>query len=202
MAFEKHIKEDALDETPSEAAATTKDESNSDIEAAVVKDTPDDTYAQQSAPRVILLLTAVMTSMFLVALDRTIISTVWLDYPLYRFQLHTNNYQKAIPNITDDFHSLPDVGWYGSGYLLASCSFQLLLGKVYTFYAVKAVMLGCVLLFEVGSAICGAAPSSAVFIFGRAISGVGAAGIFAGCVSFSLTCCGIFTDTDSSRSSA
>ena len=33
------------------------------------------------------------------------------------------------------------------------------------------------MLFEVGSAICGAAPSSAVFIFGRAIAGMGSAGI-------------------------
>lgn len=28
---------------------------------------------------------------------------------------------QAIPRITSDFHSLPDVGWYGSAYLLAKC---------------------------------------------------------------------------------
>ncbi|EKG13744.1 hypothetical protein MPH_09051 [Macrophomina phaseolina MS6] len=91
------------------------------------------------------------------------------------------NSGQAIPQITDEFHSLPDVGWYGSAYTLTCCSFQLLFGKLYTLYAVKAVMLTSVLLFELGSVLCGAAPSSAAFIIGRAIAGVGAAGIFAGC---------------------
>lgn len=40
---------------------------------------------------------ALCLAVFLVALDQTIIAT-------------------AIPRITDDFHSLPDVGWYGSSY--------------------------------------------------------------------------------------
>jgi MFS family permease len=35
-------------------------------------------------------------------------------------------------------------------------------------------------VFEIGSALCGAAPSSAVFILGRAIAGLGSAGIFSG----------------------
>lgn len=90
---------------------------------------------------------------------------------------------QAIPKITDEFNSLPDVGWYGSAYLLTCCSFQLLIGKLYTFYAVKVVLLTNILLFEVGSVVCGAAPSSTAFIVGRAIAGVGAAGIFAGAVS-------------------
>ena len=96
---------------------------------------------------------------------------------------YSNYIWQAIPKITDEFNSLPDVGWYGSAYTLAACSFQLLLGKLYTFHAVKVVLLACVLLFEIGSAICGAAPNSAAFIVGRAIAGVGAAGIFSGCVS-------------------
>lgn len=35
-------------------------------------------------------------------------------------------------------------------------------------------------IFEVGSALCGAAPNSPVFIFGRTLCGVGAAGTFSG----------------------
>ncbi len=90
---------------------------------------------------------------------------------------------QAVPQITDEFNSLPDVGWYGSAYLLTCCSFQLLFGKLYTFFSVKIVLLSSVTLFEVASVVCGAAPSSAAFIVGRAFSGVGAAGIFAGTVS-------------------
>ena len=36
------------------------------------------------------------------------------------------------------------------------------------------------LVFEAGSALCGAAPSSAAFVVGRAIAGMGSAGIFCG----------------------
>ncbi|KAE8385299.1 major facilitator superfamily domain-containing protein [Aspergillus alliaceus] len=124
---------------------------------------PPDTYQAQSATKIWLLLISLMITMFLVALDRTIIST-------------------AIPRITNEFHSLDDVGWYGSSYLLTCCAFQLLYGKIYTLYAVKAVFLASIFLFELGSAVCGAAPTSTAFIIGRAISGVGAAGIFAGSV--------------------
>lgn len=42
------------------------------------------------------------------------------------------------------------------------------------------VFLSCVVIFEVGSTLCGAAPTSSVFIAGRAIAGLGSAGIFSG----------------------
>ena len=56
----------------------------------------------------------------------------------------------------------------------------LILYRLYTFYSIKTVYLTSIVIFEVGSAICGAAPSSAALIVGRAIAGVGSAGIFAG----------------------
>ena len=86
----------------------------------------------------------------------------------------------AIPRITDDFHSLGDVGWYGSAFLLTGCSFQLFLGRIYTFYSPKWVFLAVIAIFEIGSAICGAAPNSIAFIVGRAIAGMGSAGVFSG----------------------
>lgn len=89
----------------------------------------------------------------------------------------------AIPQITDEFHSVTDIGWYGSAYLLTQCASQLLFGKLYTFFSVKGTFLTSLFLFEVGSAICGAAPNSVSFIIGRAIAGLGAAGILSGVVS-------------------
>ncbi|KAJ5497739.1 Major facilitator superfamily domain general substrate transporter [Penicillium expansum] len=117
----------------------------------------------QSTLRVICLIVSAFVAMFLVALDRTIIST-------------------AIPKITDEFNSFDDVGWYGSAYLLTCCVFQLLFGKLYKLFSVRIVFLGSILVFEVASAICGAAPNSVAFIIGRAICGVGAAGILAGTI--------------------
>lgn len=89
----------------------------------------------------------------------------------------------AIPQITDEFNSAIDIGWYGSAYLLTSCAFQLVFGKIYSLFSVKATFLTTIFLFEVGSALCGAAPNSPTFILGRAIAGLGGAGIYSGGVS-------------------
>ncbi|TVY20392.1 Efflux pump aflT [Lachnellula arida] len=104
---------------------------------------------------------ALCLSVFLMALDNSIIAT-------------------AIPKITDQFHSLSDVGWYGSAYLLTTASFQLLFGKFYTFFSIKWVYLIAIGIFELGSLLCGVAPNSTALIVGRAVAGVGSAGIFSG----------------------
>ena len=57
-------------------------------------------------------------SLFLISLDRTIIGT-------------------AIPNITQDFYSLGDIGWYGSAYQLTTAASQFFFSKVYKFYDIK-----------------------------------------------------------------
>lgn len=98
---------------------------------------------------------------FVIALDNTIIAT-------------------AIPEITTVFNSLEDVGWYGSSYLLTTCSLQPSFGKIYTYFDVKYTYLFALVVFEVGSIICAAATSSPMFIIGRAIAGVGAAALFQG----------------------
>ncbi|CAK7198157.1 hypothetical protein SEUCBS139899_000815 [Sporothrix eucalyptigena] len=112
---------------------------------------------------VLIVMAALYLAMFLVSLDRIIIST-------------------AIPQITDEFHSINDIGWYGSAYVLASCSTQLLFGRFYAFYSNKIVFLVAIVLFEAGSALCGAAPNSVAFILGRALAGAGSAGVFAGAI--------------------
>ncbi|KAH7324523.1 major facilitator superfamily domain-containing protein [Stachybotrys elegans] len=99
---------------------------------------------------------------------------------IFVVNLDTNIIATAIPRITDDFHSLADYGWYGSAYLLTICAFQLIMGKLYKLFPAKALFLACSALFELGSLLCGAAPNSIAFIFGRAIAGVGTAGIFSG----------------------
>lgn len=74
------------------------------------------------------------------------------------------------------------MGWYASAYLLTACSFQLTFGKLYTFYSLKWVFLTALAIFEIGSLVCGAAPTSTALIIGRAVAGVGSAGIFSGAV--------------------
>ncbi|ORY01729.1 major facilitator superfamily domain-containing protein [Clohesyomyces aquaticus] len=120
-------------------------------------------YPYPSRAKVVLIMFSLYISIFLVALDRTIIGP-------------------AIPEITNQFHSLDDVGWYGSAYMLTACGFILLYGRVYTFFNTKWVFLSGIFLFEIGSAVCGAAPSSMILIIGRAIAGLGSSGIFTGAI--------------------
>lgn len=82
--------------------------------------------------------------------------------------------------MTDEFKSFNDVGWYGASFLLASASSQLFYGRIYKFFSAKSVFLVVVLFFGIGSLICALAPSSVAFIVGRAVSGLGSAGILSG----------------------
>jgi MFS family permease len=95
----------------------------------------------------------------------------------------------AVPRIIDDFTALNDVSWYGSAYLLTNCAFQLMFGRIYSVCSIKVVLLSAILIFEVGSAICGAAPTSSALIIGRAIAGIGAAGVFQG--AFVIVACSV-----------
>ena len=53
-------------------------------------------------------------------------------------------------------------------------------GKIYTYFNTKYIFLAALFIFELGSTICATAPSSPVFVLGRALSGSGAAGILSG----------------------
>ncbi|CAK7208728.1 hypothetical protein SCUCBS95973_000200 [Sporothrix curviconia] len=128
-----------------------------------VKPPHDDDLVYPTGIRLLLIMLSIFIGMFLVTLDRLIVST-------------------AIPQITNEFNSAGDIGWYGTAYMLTNCAFQLLFGKLYGVFSIKATFLTSIVLFEVGSAVCGAAPSSVALIFGRAIAGLGAGGITAGVI--------------------
>jgi MFS family permease len=144
-------------DTNSNPASPTEKES----EDAIQKVESEDKYPPQGT--VMIIMCAMFMAAFLVALDRLIIAT-------------------AIPVITNQFNSLSDVGWYASAYLLTMCSFQLIFGRIYTFYNPKWVYLSTIVLFELGSLICGIAPNSTTLIVGRAIAGMGSCGIFNGAI--------------------
>ena len=111
--------------------------------------------------RLVGILLALIISIFLVALDMTIVAT-------------------AIPRITDQFHSLDQVGWYGSAFFLTLAAFQSTWGKAYKYFPLKLSFLLSIFIFELGSLICAVAPNSTALIVGRAIAGAGGAGIASG----------------------
>jgi MFS family permease len=59
-------------------------------------------------------------------------------------------------------------------------------GRIYTFFPTKWIFLSGILIFEIGSAVCGAAPNSVSLIVGRAIAGFGSSGIFTGAIQIML----------------
>lgn len=84
---------------------------------------PEDTTQYPKGIRLIGTVVALILSIFLVALDNTIVST-------------------AIPTITTEFHSLDQVGWYGSAFFLTIASFQSTWGKAYKYFSIKPAFLG------------------------------------------------------------
>lgn len=76
--------------------------------------------------------------------------------------------------------------WLTLHSLLTLCAFQLPYGKIFTFFSDKAVFLCALLIFEVGSVVCATAQSSTVFIVGRAVAGLGSAGINAGYIMYDM----------------
>jgi MFS family permease len=54
-------------------------------------------------------------------------------------------------------------------------------GKAFKYFDLKTTYLVSVFIFELGSLICGVSPNSTALIVGRAIAGIGGAGIAGGC---------------------
>ncbi|GKT47428.1 efflux pump aflT [Colletotrichum spaethianum] len=108
-----------------------------------------------------LIVFALFCSVFIVAVSQTVLAT-------------------AIPTITSVFNSSDDIAWYSTGEQITAVAFQLPFGQAYSLFNNKWTFLASVLIYLVGSAVCGAAPSSAALIVGRAVQGVGMAGVFGG----------------------
>jgi MFS family permease len=64
--------------------------------------------------------------------------------------------------------------------MLTAACFNPISGRIYQLYSTKWIFLLSIVIFEAGSALCGAAPNSITFIIGRAIAGLGSAGVFSG----------------------
>ncbi|KAJ6092572.1 hypothetical protein N7486_007861 [Penicillium sp. IBT 16267x] len=103
-----------------------------------------------------------------------------ISLTIFSGALDMNITATAVPSITDEFHSSADSGWYGSAYLLSVSSLQLSWGRLYKTFPAKWTFLSALTVFEVGSLLCGTAPSSVAFIVGRTIAGMGIAGVFSG----------------------
>jgi EmrB/QacA subfamily drug resistance transporter len=101
---------------------------------------------------------ALMLAMLLGALDQTIVST-------------------ALPTIVGDLGGLTELSWVVTGYILTSTIATPLYGKIGDLYGRKTIFQASIVIFLVGSMLCGLAQNMTELIGFRALQGVGAGGL-------------------------
>lgn len=115
--------------------------------------------AHENVPgNVLVSIGALLLGMLLAALDQTIVST-------------------ALPTIVSDLGGLEHLSWVVTAYLLASTAATPLWGKLGDQYGRKRLFQIAIVIFLVGSALCGMAQDMAQLIAFRAIQGVGGGGL-------------------------
>lgn len=108
-------------------------------------------------PRRWLILAVMCFALFMAMLDNTVVNV-------------------AIPTIKKDLNAgLSGIQWIIDGYTLLFASFMLTGGTVGDLYGRKKTFVGGLLAFAAGSLVAALAPSAAVLVVGRAMSGLGAA---------------------------
>ncbi|HTX10580.1 MAG TPA: MFS transporter [Solirubrobacteraceae bacterium] len=114
--------------------------------------------ASTEAPRVRLIFGALLLVLLLASLDQTIVST-------------------ALPTIVGDLGGLSHLSWVVTAYLLASTISGPLYGKLGDLYGRKIVLQFAIVLFLIGSALCGQSQSMTELIAFRALQGLGGGGL-------------------------
>ncbi|WP_233567962.1 MDR family MFS transporter [Cohnella faecalis] len=96
-----------------------------------------------------------MIALFIGALDVTVVST-------------------AMPNIVEDLQGTSLISWVFSIYTLTTCVTTPIFGKLTDLFGRKMVFATGIVLFVLGSALCGVADSMIALIWFRALQGIGA----------------------------
>ncbi len=114
--------------------------------------------SETSGSRRRLIFGALLLVLFIASLDQTIVST-------------------ALPTIVGDLGGLQHLSWVVTAYLLASTVVAPLYGKLGDLYGRKRVLQVAIVLFLVGSALCGLAQTMPQLIAFRAVQGLGGGGL-------------------------
>src|SRR5260370_1237213 len=109
---------------------------------------------ERPAPRVRLIFSALMLVILLASLDQTIVAT-------------------ALPTIVGDLGGLQHLSWVVTAYLLASTITGPLYGKFGDLYGRKKTLQVAIVIFLIGSILCGIAQNMPELIAFRAIQGLG-----------------------------
>src|SRR3954464_15856799 len=104
------------------------------------------------------ILMSLLLTMFLAALDQTIVAT-------------------ALPTIGRQFNDVSNLSWVITSYLLASTAVAPVFGTLSDIYGRRATITVSLVLFTAGSILCAIAPNLTVLIIARGLQGLGGGGI-------------------------
>ncbi|KAI5375804.1 hypothetical protein J4E82_005514 [Alternaria postmessia] len=113
---------------------------------------------KRSRFRMIAIVTALFLSLFVSALDATIVAT-------------------ALPTISSDLNSAAGYTWIGGAYLLANAASGPIWAKLSDIWGRKPIMLAALAIFFASSAVCATAKTMQELIIGRAFQGTAGGGL-------------------------
>jgi EmrB/QacA subfamily drug resistance transporter len=122
---------------------------------------------ERTHEEIMVIIVALMLAMLLAALDQTIVAT-------------------ALPRIASDLHGLNKLSWVATAYLLTSAVSTPLYGKISDQFGRKKIFQFAIVLFLIGSALCGLSRNMDQLVAFRALQGIGAGGL----MSLSMTIVG------------
>ena len=105
--------------------------------------------------RKVLILAGILSTMFLAALDQTIVTV-------------------SLPLIVEDLGNIDLYVWPFTAYMLSSTALVPIVGRLSDMYGRKPFILAGIIIFVIGSWLCGAAQDMTYLIAFRAVQGVGA----------------------------
>jgi len=109
--------------------------------------------------RILAIYSGLMVALFLAALDQTIVAT-------------------ALPRVVSDLGGIAQYSWVFTAYMLGSTVTVPLYGKLGDVHGRKPLFIIAILVFLLGSALCGTAQNMWELVIFRAVQGVGAGGLF------------------------
>src|SRR6202048_2878753 len=104
------------------------------------------------------ILMSLLLTMFLAALDQTIVAT-------------------ALPTIGRPFGDVSSLSWVITAYLLASTAVAPVFGTLSDIYGRRVMIIASLVLFIAGSILCALAPNMSILILARGLQGLGGGGI-------------------------
>lgn len=115
-------------------------------------------HGERSHAEIMVIMSALMLSMLLAALDQTIVST-------------------ALPKIASEFNSLNKMSWVATSYLITSAIVTPIYGKLGDLFGRKKIFQTSIVIFLLGSVLCGLSQNMNELIFFRGLQGIGGGGL-------------------------